>query len=85
MAQFFRINGGSTQHRGVVPDIVFPTASGAAEHGEREEGEAAQQVVFGRIGDSRDVAYPIVFLCSDRAQWIISSCTPLLSPKYSGR
>ena len=35
MAQFFRINGGSTQHRGVVPDIVFPTASGAAEHGER--------------------------------------------------
>ncbi|MCU7809625.1 MAG: PDZ domain-containing protein, partial [Candidatus Thiodiazotropha sp. (ex Notomyrtea botanica)] len=26
MAQFFRINGGSTQHRGVVPDILFPTA-----------------------------------------------------------
>jgi carboxyl-terminal processing protease len=35
MAQFFRINGGSTQHRGVVPDILFPTASGAADHGER--------------------------------------------------
>jgi carboxyl-terminal processing protease len=35
MAQFFRINGGSTQHRGVVPDIVFPTSAGASEHGER--------------------------------------------------
>ncbi len=35
MAQFFRVQGGSTQHRGVMPDIVFPTAMGAAEHGER--------------------------------------------------
>ncbi len=35
IAQFFRINGDSTQHRGVVPDIVFPTAIDAAEHGER--------------------------------------------------
>jgi carboxyl-terminal processing protease len=35
MAQFFRIDGGSTQHRGVMPDIVFPTAKGAADHGER--------------------------------------------------
>ncbi len=35
MAQFFRVNGGSTQYRGVEPDIVFPTATGAAEHGER--------------------------------------------------
>ena len=35
MAQFFRWRGGSTQHRGVVPDIVYPTSKGAAEHGER--------------------------------------------------
>ncbi len=35
MAQFFRVRGGSTQHRGVMPDIVYPTAKGAAEHGER--------------------------------------------------
>jgi carboxyl-terminal processing protease len=35
MAQFFRINGGSTQHRGVIPDIQFPMASYSAEHGER--------------------------------------------------
>ena len=35
MAQFFRVEGGSTQHRGVTPDILFPTAKGASEHGER--------------------------------------------------
>jgi carboxyl-terminal processing protease len=35
MAQFFRINGGSTQHRGVVPDIQFPTAKYSDNYGER--------------------------------------------------
>ncbi|VAX08087.1 Tail-specific protease precursor [hydrothermal vent metagenome] len=35
MAQFFRVSGGSTQFRGVVPDIVYPTANTAKEHGER--------------------------------------------------
>jgi len=35
MAQFFRVNGGSTQHKGVVPDIVYPTAKWISDHGER--------------------------------------------------
>jgi len=35
IAQFFRVNGASTQHRGVVPDIVFPTAIDSESHGER--------------------------------------------------
>jgi carboxyl-terminal processing protease len=35
MAQFFRVNGGSTQHKGVVPDIVFPSAKWISDHGER--------------------------------------------------
>ncbi|PUB91536.1 MAG: tail-specific protease, partial [gamma proteobacterium symbiont of Ctena orbiculata] len=35
MAQFFRINGGSTQHRGVVPDIQFPMAKFSEDFGER--------------------------------------------------
>jgi len=35
MAQFFRINGGSTQNRGVVPDIAFPSAGDPSEYGER--------------------------------------------------
>jgi carboxyl-terminal processing protease len=33
-AQFFRINGGTTQLRGVVPDIAFPDGGEAKEFGE---------------------------------------------------
>jgi carboxyl-terminal processing protease len=35
MAEFFRVSGGSTQLRGVEPDISFPTALKDAKHGER--------------------------------------------------
>ncbi len=35
IAQYFRINGGSTQHRGVVPDIDFHTNFTSDEYGER--------------------------------------------------
>ena len=35
IAQFFRINGGSNQHKGVIPDIIFPTADLSDETGER--------------------------------------------------
>lgn len=35
IAQFFRVEGASTQHKGVVPDIVFPTAKHSDDHGER--------------------------------------------------
>ena len=35
IAQYFRINGGSTQHRGVVPDIDFQTIAVGEEYGER--------------------------------------------------
>jgi len=35
MAQFFRVKGGSTQFKGVVPDIVYPTGIAANEQGER--------------------------------------------------
>ena len=34
VAQFFRISGGSTQHKGVVPDIQFPITIDAEEFGE---------------------------------------------------
>lgn len=34
MAQFFRIDGGSTQHRGVQPDVLFPATLDAADYGE---------------------------------------------------
>ncbi len=35
IAQFFRISGGSNQHKGVIPDIIFPTAKTATDYGER--------------------------------------------------
>ncbi len=34
MAQFFRVNGDSTQNRGVIPDIIFPTAEENSKQGE---------------------------------------------------
>jgi carboxyl-terminal processing protease len=35
IAQFFRVNGEGTQHRGVVPDVLFPTALDSDAQGER--------------------------------------------------
>lgn len=35
IAQFFRVAGGSTQHKGVVPDIIYPIAIASDEQGER--------------------------------------------------
>jgi len=40
IAKFYRINGGSTQHRGVLPDIAFPTAVDPADWGESKEENA---------------------------------------------
>lgn len=36
IAKFYRINGGSTQHKGVVPDILLPSAIDAADWGESQ-------------------------------------------------
>lgn len=35
IAQFYRVSGGSNQHRGVVPDIIYPTSRYATDYGER--------------------------------------------------
>lgn len=35
IAQFYRISGGSNQYKGVVPDVVFPTAELGEDFGER--------------------------------------------------
>jgi carboxyl-terminal processing protease len=49
MAQFFRIEGASTQHQGVVPDIIFPTAKNAGKHGERALEHALPWVRIGSV------------------------------------
>ena len=40
IAKFYRINGGSTQHKGVIPDIKFPTAIDPEDNGESLEKNA---------------------------------------------
>ncbi|MGB0894899.1 MAG: carboxy terminal-processing peptidase [Parashewanella sp.] len=40
IAKFYRINGGSTQLKGVTPDIMFPSALKAGEFGESEQDNA---------------------------------------------
>lgn len=41
IAKYYRINGGSTQHKGVVPDIKYPTPFGdSKEYGESSEPSA---------------------------------------------
>ncbi len=40
IAKFYRINGGSTQHKGVLPDIAFPTAVDPKDWGESKEENA---------------------------------------------
>ncbi|RJG42575.1 carboxy terminal-processing peptidase [Motilimonas pumila] len=40
IAKFYRIDGGSTQNKGVIPDILFPTAVDAADTGESVEENA---------------------------------------------
>jgi carboxyl-terminal processing protease len=40
MAKFYRVNGSSTQHKGVVPDIEFPTVFPKDKYGESSEPSA---------------------------------------------
>jgi carboxyl-terminal processing protease len=40
IAKFYRISGGSTQHQGVVPDILFPSAIDPNDWGESQEENA---------------------------------------------
>ena len=62
-SKFYRISGGSTQHRGVIPDILFPSAIDPAEWGESREENAlpydeinrANYVVLGNRGNVIDL------------------------------
>lgn len=60
IAKFYRINGGSTQHKGVVPDVLFPSAVEPSEWGESREENAlpwdsiqrANYTTFGETGST---------------------------------
>jgi carboxyl-terminal processing protease len=56
IAKFYRINGGSTQLKGVTPDILFPSALEPGEYGEAEEENAlpwdkVPVAQYGTLGD----------------------------------
>ncbi|WP_394205811.1 carboxy terminal-processing peptidase [Shewanella waksmanii] len=56
IAKFYRINGGSTQLKGVTPDIAFPSALEPGEYGEAEEENAlpwdkVPVAKYGTLGD----------------------------------
>lgn len=83
MAQFFRVDGGSTQNKGVEPDIRFPSAGDPHEYGERSLPNALpwtsiDSARFEKAGDlSRMVAvadsrYQARFSASEEFNWLLA-------------
>ena len=73
VAQFFRINGGTTQLRGVKPDIAFPTASDAADYGESSYDNALPWVqikaaAFVPVGDLQGLLPRLLTLHESRVK-----------------
>lgn len=66
IAKFYRINGGSTQHRGVLPDIAFPSAVDPADWGESKEENALpwDQIDKADYAKLNDVAHDVTYLTS---------------------
>ena len=57
MGKFYRVNGGSTQHKGVIPDIVLPSAINSGEVGEssRERALPWDQIAATRFQASQSL------------------------------
>ncbi len=66
IAKFYRINGGSTQHRGVLPDIEFPSAVDPADWGESKEENALpwDQIPKARYNKLNDISQDLSYLNS---------------------
>ena len=65
VAKFYRVNGGSTQHKGVLPDIVLPSLFTIDEYGESSEKNALpwDQIPatdFHTVGEVTDVLPALV-------------------------
>ncbi len=58
IAKFYRVNGSSTQHRGVQPDIAIPSAVDSAETGESAQKNALpwDEIAATRYRDNRQLA-----------------------------
>lgn len=66
IAKFYRINGGSTQHRGVLPDITFPSAIDPADWGESKEENALpwDQIARAPYSELNDIGEDVNYLSS---------------------
>ncbi|RHW77190.1 carboxy terminal-processing peptidase [Colwellia sp. RSH04] len=66
IAKFYRINGGSTQHRGVLPDIAFPSAVDPEDWGESKEENALpwDQIKKAQYTPLNDISTDIDYLTS---------------------
>ncbi|MGB1261381.1 MAG: carboxy terminal-processing peptidase [Cognaticolwellia sp.] len=66
IAKFYRINGGSTQHRGVLPDIAYPSAIDPADWGESKEENALpwDQIPKARYNKLNDMSQDVTYLSS---------------------
>jgi carboxyl-terminal processing protease len=72
VAQFFRINGGSTQHRGVVPDIAFAQTAWSGED-------------FGESALDFALPYSEVKAADYVRSGDLSALTPLLAARHDAR
>lgn len=71
VAKFYRISGGSTQHKGVTPDIEFPAIIGLDKYGEDTEPSALpfdviRQSTYTKLGDFSSVLPQLRKLHDDR-------------------
>lgn len=66
IAKFYRINGGSTQHRGVIPDISYPSAVEPDDWGESKEENALpwDQIAQARYNKLNDISADLSYLSS---------------------
>ena len=66
IAKFYRINGGSTQHRGVLPDIAFPSAIDPKDWGESKEKNALpwDQIDKAQYTELNDINTDVSYLTS---------------------
>ncbi|WP_340677678.1 carboxy terminal-processing peptidase [Paraglaciecola sp.] len=73
IAKFYRINGGSTQHMGVIPDVLFPSPIDPKEWGESQEESALpwdsiDRANYTTFGDAKSVAQQLGNLHNERVK-----------------
>ncbi|MFC5409573.1 carboxy terminal-processing peptidase [Larkinella bovis] len=79
IAKFYRINGSSTQHKGVTPDIELPSAFSAEEYGESSQPSALpwDQIASARFDATRNLDDKLIAKLRDRYEQRLKSDTDL--------